>query len=460
MPKRFQLGIRGLGVVGAALLLLAVLWSSFKTIVAWERRPGPGQVNSSPEANSHTVHRARAESNYGIKKALMVSAMADLLIAIVLRYFPEVGRKMPTHLLAVGEKEVAAFRKLFAERSPHFSDLRLLERDEIAQIEPALMEGRDPRVPVVSLYTEEGYAVDFERLALAMIALAVREAERRGKTLEIHYNTEVVGTERIDTGFRVTTADGDVYEVRSLEICSGNASLLAARELGFGHNFAMVSVGGSYFVADCLIDGKVYGYNEEGMQNAAVHVDKDVNRPHLMRFGPTADLPPFFLPFLERGSWKSIGEYFRMGMTEPRSLYAVVRATLSWKYLRFGLRSFLFKLPFVGKRIFARLEAQKLIPAILARHLRLVKGAGGIRGQLVDKATYTMADTTRIEAPEGVHANCVVSPSPGATACIWNALLSLLNHCRWQGETFYEEQMFADLFGADAAAKMARFKTA
>lgn len=449
--QRFQIGIKGLGVVGAALLLILVMWTSFRRIIAFERRSGPGQVNSSPEANSHTAHRARAESNYPLAKALKVDAMANLLLAIIRRYFPNVARKMPTNLLGVGEKEVAAFRKLFAERSPYFPDLRLLERDEIAAIEPALMEGRDPSVPVVSLYSEEGYAVDFERLALAAVALAVREAERRGKTVVIRYNTEVDHVEHVADGF-VLRAGEERFHVRSLEIASGNASLLTARQLGFGHEYAMISVGGSYYVAECRIAGKVYGYNEEGMQNAAVHVDQDVNRPHLMRFGPTADLPPFFLPFLERGSWRSIGEYFKMGMTDPRSLYAAARATLSWKYLRFGLRSFLYKLPVVGKHIFARLEAQKLIPGIRARDLRLVRGAGGIRGQLVDKTTCTMADLIRIPAPDGMHVNCVMAPSPGATACIANAVDSARNHAQWQGEVFDEEAMRADLFGSDPVA--------
>lgn len=430
--------------MGACLLLLAVLWSTFTSFVVFERRSGPGQVNSSPEANSHTVHRARAESNYKIAKALMVSGMADLLIAFIKLFAPQVGRPMPTHLLGVGAEEVAVFRERFRVLSRFFPDYQLLEREDIARMEPALVEGRDPSVPIVSLYSADGFAVDFQMLAEAMIDIAVREAGKRGKTVEIHYNTEVTRVERTADGFALY-ANGQRYEVGSLEIAAGNSSLLTAKALGFGLRYTMITVGGSYYVARNRIRGKVYKFQREGMQNAAVHVDEDVNNPDIMRFGPTADLPPFFLPFLERGSYPSILEYARMGTLNPRALWASMRAALSWKYFKFGLQSFCYKLPLVGKLLFTWFEAQKLIPGIRSRDLTLVKGAGGIRGQLVDMSTGTMADITRIEAPEGMPCNCIVAPSPGASACFGNALLSMRNHARWQNQTFDEARMRAEL---------------
>lgn len=268
MERSFEVGIDGGGVTGFAALLVLVLYTNVTRIVLFERRGGPAQVNSSRENNSQTLHMGRAESNYDEAQAVAVAADAELVAGFIETFAPNVGSPMATHMIAVGPDEVAAFRARYAMLSPHFPDLRLLEREDIAKVAPKLVEGRDPNEPIVSLYSTAGYAVDFQSLGEAMYAKAMEAARAMGKTVEVHFDTEVERVERTEGGFAIH-ANGVRYDVRTLEIAAGNGSLLVAHQLGFGLEYALLPVAGSYFVAKTCVDAKVYGFQDPEIPFAA-----------------------------------------------------------------------------------------------------------------------------------------------------------------------------------------------
>lgn len=435
MERSFEVGIDGGGVTGFAALLVLVLYTNVTRIVLFERRGGPARVNSSRENNSQTLHMGRAESNYDEAQAVAVAADAELVVGFIETFAPTVGAPMATHMIAVGALEVAAFRKRFAMLAPHFPDLRLLERDDLAAVAPKLVEGRDPNEPIVSLFSTAGYAVDFQSLGEAMYEKAVEAAKAMGKTVEVRFDTEVERVERTADGFALH-ANGVRYDVRTLEIAAGNGSLLVAHQLGFGLEYAMLPVAGSYFVADTCVDAKVYGFQDPEIPFAAAHVDPDVNRRTEMRFGPTA-MP---LPFLERGSWKTVWEFLRVGTMSPRGLWGLARVLFNLHLLLFGLKNMLYELPVIGKYAFAAYAARKVIPTMRAGMLRVAKGAGGIRGQLIDLTTGKLLKAQRIVAPNDLPANCIPSPSPGASKCLGNAADSVRNHVRWLGPAYWFDE--------------------
>jgi malate dehydrogenase (quinone) len=437
-----EVGVIGLGVTGLAAILTLIRYTNVQSVIGIERRPGPAQVNSSRENNSQTLHMGRAESNYGLEQALAVDGDAQHVVGFIEQFAPEAGKPMATHMIAVGSDEVEAFRKRFEMLSPHFPDLHLLERAQIAMVAPKLIEGRDENEPIVSLYSEAGYAVDFQSLGEAMLRVARETAERMGKTLTILFDTGIEYVERTDDGFAIYV-DGARHSVRTLEIAAGNGSLLIAHQLGFGHEYALLPVAGSYFVTRASLRAKVYGFQDPEIPFAAAHADPDVNDLSVMRFGPTAKP----LPLLERGSWRTTYEFLRVGTLAPRGLWGVARVLLNAHLLAFGIKNMLYELPLVGVYFFAALAARKIVPTIRARDLRIAKGAGGIRGQLVDVNAGKLMKAERIPPPEGMPCNCIPAPSPGASKCLGGAIVSVRNHVRWLGPeyAFDEDRMRAEL---------------
>lgn len=442
MRNEYEVGVLGAGVTGIATALALIRYTNVTSVVMFERRPGAAQVNSSRVNNSQTLHMGRAESNYNEAQAVAVSEDAQLVAGFVERFAPEAGQPMSTHMIAVGDAEVAEFRKRFTMLSPHFPDLRLLERNDLETIAPKLIEGRDPNESIVSLYSEAGYAVDFQTLGEAMLAKAVSEAKRMGKTLDVHFDTQVDAVRQEKVGFAIVVRKEE-YFVRTLEIAAGNGSLLIAHQLGYGREFAMLPVAGSYFVTKTLLDAKVYGFQDPSIPLAKAHSDPDVNDRGVMRFGPTARP----MPLLERDSWSTLWEFVRVGTLSPRGLWGLARILLNLHLLTFGAKNVLYELPYAGKWFFARMEARRIFPTIRARDLALAQGAGGIRGQLIDLRTGALMKAERILPPDGVHANCIPSPSPGASKCLGNAIESVRNHVAWLGPkyTFDETGMRADL---------------
>lgn len=157
-------------------------------------------VNSKSSNNSQTLHSGDIETNYTFEKAKRVKRKADMLKWYLEEYkknhptgkqFFSVYNKM---ILAVGDKEVKDLEERWTQFRDLFPSLSRLEADEIAKIEPLVMEGRDPQESVLALSSPEGYTIDYGALSQSFVTQALKE--KRDKIIDIFYNTLIFKIEQ------------------------------------------------------------------------------------------------------------------------------------------------------------------------------------------------------------------------------------------------------------------------
>ena len=287
--------------------------------------------------------------------------------------------------------------------------MQLLNREAIARVEPRVVEGRDPSVALNALYSPKGYAVDYHRLSEAFL----RDAVATGKAVA-EFNQTVIRVVRDGSGFRIDTNEGSIT-AKAVVVSAGLSSLLFAQSMGVGLEYALLPVAGSFYRAGNVLNGKVYTVQIPGIPFAAVHGDPAVYDQRETRFGPTAKP----LPLLERDHWRTFFDFLRTGALSPKSVWSVLKVLTDPDLLPFALRNAVYDIPWIGKRAFLA-SAQKIVPTLTASDLTLDRGAGGLRGQLVDTRTGTLARGVDKLVSDGIIFN--MAPSPGASYCLGNAV--------------------------------------
>jgi malate dehydrogenase (quinone) len=123
---------------------------------------------------------------------------------------------------------------------------------------------------------------------------------------------------------------------------------------------------------------------------------------------------------------------------------AVARQLLGDAEIRgYVLRNLLFELPVLGRRLFLA-DARRIIPDLRLEDLRYAAGCGGVRPQLIDRQERRlMLGEVRIEAVPGLAFN--VTPSPGATCCLGNAVRDLEAIVARLGSGFDRERLEREL---------------
>ena len=422
--------IVGGGVCGTALLFELARYTDLSRLALVERYGQLAQVNSKATSNSQTIHCGDIETNYSLEKALSVQRTA----AMIGRYGDllepcERDRcvfRTPKMVLAVGEAEVALLRRRFDQFSPHFPAMELLEAEDIAVWEPrvALVEGRLRPEPIVAIGIRHSpTAVDYEALAASFVDQARRELVQGDRQLDLRLGTQVERIEPEGEGFLVTLGpgpdgNGGVAELRArhVVVAAGAHSLLLAQQLGYGLEYSCLPVAGSFYFTPDLLNGKVYTVQNDRLPFAAIHGDPDVRAPGRTRFGPTALL----LPLLERYRPASFWEFLRV-LRLDGAVLAVLWQLFGVADIRnYILRNLLFEVPWLRRRLFLA-DARKIVPSLNLEDLSFAKGYGGIRPQLIDRRSRRLLlGEIRIEAMPGLSFN--VTPSPGGTCCLGNAL--------------------------------------
>jgi len=170
---------------------------------------------------------------------------------------------------------------------------------EIEELEPKVVEGRDPTTALKALQTPDGYVVDYGAVAKSFV-----DAAREEDGVGVHLGTAVENVDEGYDGFTVETDDGD-FEADAVVVAAGSHSLQFAKEMGYGEHMSLLPVAGSFFLADDLLNGKVYTLQMKKLPFAAVHGDADVHDGGVTRFGPTAKL----VPALERGRLSTVSDF-------------------------------------------------------------------------------------------------------------------------------------------------------
>lgn len=417
ITKQYDIAIIGGGASGTALLYTLAKYSNIKRLVLVEKYSALGQVNSHARNNSQTLHVGDIETNYSIDKvrqvkpaAMMVAHYANQLPASDRDAIMDVVQKM---VIGVGGKEVAALKNRFEALRELFPEVQKLNGSEIAAVEPAVMAGRNPKQPIIALFNPQGYAVNFGRLAQSLADEAKKVAD---KNVEVKVNTTVEKIVRTDTGYIVKTATGEIH-ARAVVVDADAYSLGFAKSLGYGREFSLIPIAGTFYFTKSILKGKVYTVQEPRLPFAAAHGDPDLNVPDSTRWGPTAR----FVPVLESYKPRTMLAYLRAaGLGRPRTWLSFTKILLQPVRFFYLVKNIIFELPIVGKYLFAATAIRKIAPNVRLGDIRVAKHFGGMRLQRVDTRTH------ELQLGEGkiIGDNIIfnMTPSPGASVCLYNGM--------------------------------------
>jgi len=432
--------IVGGGVSGTALLYTLSKYTDVKNIGLIEKYSDFGMVNSASTMNSQTLHFGDIETNYTFDKAKKVKRMADM----VMRYLEaekikESGCnqfiKVPKMVLAVGKEQVETLGERFKSFSKLFPNLRMIGKDEIGKIEPRVLDGRDPNEELLALVTEDGYTVDFGRLSHCF----VRNAQKENPNLSIYLSTQVLKIIKKEDSFKLFTDKGE-FEAPAVIIAAGSHSLKLAKSLGYGKDYSILSMSGSFYTGPKVLNGKVYTMQVAKLPFAAIHGDPEVHNENVTRFGPTAK--PIFL--LERYNYSTFWEYWKTFGLGLKPIVSILNITFDKVIFNYLLKNVIYDMPSIGKRAFLK-EVKKIIPNIKLDEINFAKGIGGTRPQIINNTTKKLEMGEAKIVGEKIIFN--ITPSPGASTCLGNAyddtikLMEFLDH----KYTFNKEQFERDL---------------
>jgi malate dehydrogenase (quinone) len=437
----YDLLIIGAGVSGSALLYETARYTDIQSIAIVEKYAAPARVNSLSSNNSQTLHCGDIETNYTLEKALKVQRAARMLANYCLGQ-PDRDHlifQYPKMVLGVGTRECELLRARFEQFGPHYPALRLLEKTDIARIEPTVATDRNGRLreePMVALgSTDEYTAVNFEALSCSLVRRALQV---EGKNVDAYYN-ENIKCIRVEADRFLVESASTCYRTRSLVVCAGGHSLKLAHDLGYGRHYSCLPVAGSYYFTPRILRGKVYTVQNDKLPFAAIHGDPDVLVPGKTRFGPTA----LILPVLERYNYRTLPDFlrvFRFDRHVAKVLWDLFRVPDIRNYM---LKNVLFEIPLVRKILFLK-DARKIVPSLRYRDLKFARHFGGIRPQLIDKRQHKLLmGEAKIDAGNGAIFN--MTPSPGGTSCLENAELDMRTVAAFLGATIDERRFREEL---------------
>jgi malate dehydrogenase (quinone) len=438
----YDVVVIGGGVAGAALLYALAKFTDLKQVVLIEKYSGVATVNSKATNNSQTIHCGDIETNYSLEKALKVRRSAQMIVRYANQLPPAVRDQLiyqfPKMVLGVGSQECEFLRQRYEQFKPHFSGMQLLEKAQIAEVEPNVVkiDGRDRAEEIVAIAVLQEYtAVNYGLLAQSFVEQAQSVTD---KTVDLKLGTPVQAIEPRGSHYQVVTSEGTLT-ARFVVVSAGGHSLLFAHRMGIGLEYSCLPVAGNFYFTPQVLNGKVYTVQNDKLPFAAIHGDPDITVPGKTRFGPTA-LP---LPLLERGNLKTLGEYLQV-LRLDRTVAGVL-----WDLFKVGdIRNYIFKnmafeLPLLNRQLFLQ-DVHKIVPSLQLEDLKFAQGVGGIRPQLIDRTQRQLIlGQAEIDPGDGIRFN--ITPSPGATTCLGNAeqdLLRIQQHlgCEFNRTWFESEQ--------------------
>ncbi|WP_036484710.1 FAD-dependent oxidoreductase [Myxosarcina sp. GI1] len=409
----YEVVIIGGGVCGTALLYVLSNYTNINNIALIEKEPQVALVNSAKHNNSQTLHFGDIETNYTLKKARKVNSAASLVKNYLLQCDRDknIYTKYHKMVLAVGEKQIANLKERYHEFKQLFPDLKLLTREEIAAVEPNVLTARDPEEEILALYTPEGYTVDYHQLAVSFLENAIKN---RHKNIDLMMATKVKKITRTNDLYQIETGNKTLI-AKTVAVTAGAHSLLFAKSLGYGLNYALLSVAGSFYFAPELLNGKVYTVQREKLPFAAIHGDPEVDNSKITRFGPTAKV----LPLLERRNYSTFFEYLQTAGLSFKAVLSFLKILSDPVIFKYILLNFIYDFPLVGNRLFIK-EVKKIIPAITLKQLKFAKGYGGVRPQIVNLNNKALEMGEAKITGDKIIFN--ITPSPGASTCLQNAV--------------------------------------
>ncbi|WP_435062523.1 FAD-dependent oxidoreductase [Halobaculum sp. EA56] len=434
MSGTYDLVIVGGGISGASLLYTTAKFTDIESIALVEKEPEIAAINTHHTNNSQTLHFGDIETNYTLEKAEDVKTGAELLAGYLEAHDPdrEMHARRSKMVLGVGDEEVATLEERYHENGfgDLFPKLRPIGREEIAEIEPKVVEGRDPDTDLLALQTPDGYVVDYGAVAESFVEDAREEA-----TVDVYTGTEVEDVTETTRGYTLTTDEGP-FDCSVAVVAAGSHSLQIAQDLGYGEDLALLPVAGSFFLADDLLNGKVYTLQMKKLPFAAVHGDADVHDGSVTRFGPTAKV----VPTLERGRVSTVGDFLDVFGLDPASFLSYGNILADRVLLPYVVENLVYDVPSVGARAFLP-DVRKVVPSVEVDDIERAEGYGGVRPQIVDTSEKSLDMGEAKIVGDDVIFN--ITPSPGASTSLKNAMRdtrTLMDF--FDGEYEFDEEAF------------------
>ncbi len=407
--RECEVAIVGGGITGTALLYMLSRYSSVRKIILLEKNRRFAEINSSSENNSQTLHFGDIETNYSFEKAKIVKEAAEMVVSYVKGRNRDLFRVTHKMVLAVGQEEVAELRDRYERFKALFPNLRLLGRKEIELLEPRVVAGREPGEEILALCSEDGYAVNFQKLSESFVLDSLKEE----KEVEFLLSARVKEIRR-EKDFYLLVADEGLVRARAVAVAAGPHGLIFAQSLGYGTKSGILPISGGFYRAENVLRGKVYTMQVDKLPFAAIHGDPDVVDPRETRFGPTAKV----LPLLERGSYRTFFDFLRTSAFTLDGVWSLLKIVSDWVILKYVIKNLAYDLPILGKWFFLR-DARKIVPLLKYADLSYLRGVGGIRPQVVDTRTKKMEmGSAKIIGDKAIFN---ITPSPGASVCLKNA---------------------------------------
>ena len=410
----YNVVIVGGGISGTALLYTLAKYTDIKDIALFEKYDDIATLNSNAKGNSQTLHCGDIETNYTLEKAKITNRTASMVenYGLLYGYENKYMFKIPKMALGVGDEEVEFIKKRYEEFKDEFPYMQYWDKEKLAEIEPALLKGRDKNENIAAMGTQSRWsAVDYGEISKTF----VKNAKDENPNCEIHLSKEVEKIEKIGDKFELTV-EGKHFYADYVVVNAGAHSLLLAHRMGYGLDYSCLPVGGSFYYSKIdSLTSKVYTIQNPKLPFAAIHGDPDIVNNNIVRFGPTA----IVLPKLERYHHAHFIDFLET-MSPSTEVLEVFYDLLHDADIRdYALKNFLYEVPGIRKKLFIK-EVQKITPFMQEDDIEFAEGVGGLRPQVIDKKTKSLfLGEAKIETGEGIVFN--MTPSPGATSCLGNA---------------------------------------
>ena len=443
--KLYDVIIIGGGITGSALAYVLAEFSGIKNIALLEKYEGLATLNSKASANSQTIHCGDIETNYDLQKATEVKHKADMIVKYCQKHgyenkFLFQGQKMA---LGVGESEVELIKERFEKFKELYPYLQLFDKEELKKIEPKLVfdgRGEERAEDIIAMGVQSGVytTIDYGAMANSFVQNA-KNVE--GKTCDLYLNTEVQNITKVGDKFYIRTANRLSLSADFVVVDAGAHSLWLAHRMELGLNLSTICIAGSFYLTkQKLLNGKVYMVQNPKLPFAALHGDPDLLAGGCTRFGPTA----LTLPKLERyKGCRSVPEFFQ-SLNFDMDVAKVIWQNFGDSEVRgFLIRNIGFEIPILGKKLFVK-NARKIIPSIRKEDIYYAKGFGGVRPQVISHSQKKLLlGEARIGENPGIIFN--MTPSPGATSCLGNALRDAKSACEYLGVSFDDAKFDAEM---------------
>ncbi|WP_121763181.1 FAD-dependent oxidoreductase [Helicobacter burdigaliensis] len=422
MKNHYDVAIIGAGISGSALFYALTHYTDIKKVVLLEKYHAPATLSSSGNNNSQTIHSGDIETNYTFEKAKKVARAAKLLTSYA-SYHKLQNKSIFEYqkmAIGVGDKEVEFIKQRHEQFKEIYPELEFFTKDTLREIEPnviKLADGSDRPENVVGSGMRKSFcAMNFNSVANHMI-----EQSNFGEH-KVLFNYKVKDIiEQGDGAYTIRSEGNSPISASFVLVDAGAHSLYLAQNMGYGLDLGCLPVSGSfYFIPGSKLQGKVYTVQNPKLPFAAIHGDPDVVAQGKTRLGPTA----LALPKLERfksGTTMDFLKVFGFGSATTKIMWDLLSDSEIRNYI---FRNFIYEIPSIGKKYFWE-EAKKIIPSIRLDELTYAEGFGGIRPQVLDKNKKKLElGEKKIKSNKGITFN--MTPSPGATSCMKNALLDML----------------------------------